>query len=185
MIEVHERFKVLADTDSVWLIVSNPHDVVACIPGAQLQEHHADGTYSGTMQIKFGPVQVTFSARVTFEVNEHERIGRVKGKGKDMAGTRSEIEFIFSVTDGNPGTVLKGDGLVTIRGPLANMIEAGAAIVIKRLLGDFSENITQLASRQTQIDAVMIPSEKTTVGLWNWIRHSINFLIVGKSSAKL
>lgn len=153
MIEVHEKFTVDARCDDVWRIVSTPEEVVACIPGAVLQERHEDGTYSGAMHVKFGPVTVSFSARVSFEVDEANRIGRVSGRGKDTAGTKSQLTFTFTVRESNPGTELSGDGEVEIKGPLAGIIEAGASIVVKRMLGEFSENLVKRCNGETAAPA--------------------------------
>ena len=143
MISVHERFHVPSDPDTVWRIVSNPEEVVPCIPGAALEERHEDGSFSGCIVVQFGPAKVKFNARVTFEADHVAKVGRVTGRGKDMAGgTRAEMAFTFSVGDDPAGTTVAGDGEMDIKGRLASMIEAGASVVVKRMLAEFSHNLT-------------------------------------------
>lgn len=147
MIEVHERFRVPAGPDVVWRIVSDPDAVVSCIAGATLQERHEDGSYSGSMGVSFGPMKVSFNARVTFDCDHEARVGRIAGRGKDSAGgTRSKMAFTFTVAEDNGGSLVAGDGEVEIQGPLAGMIEAGASVVIKRMLVDFSARLTARAT---------------------------------------
>ena len=142
MISVHERFQVPSDLDKVWSIVSNPDEIVPCIPGAVLEERHADGSYSGSINVQFGPAKVKFKARVTYEPDHAAKVGRVTGRGKDTAGgTRAEMTFSFSVRECDGGASVSGDGEMDIKGPLASMIEAGATVVVKRMLGEFSNNL--------------------------------------------
>ena len=142
MISVHEHFQVPSDADTVWHIISNPDEIVTCIPGAVLEERHSDESYSGSILVQFGPAKVRFKARVRYEPDHAARIGRVTGRGKDTAGgTRAEMAFSFSVHECDGGTSVSGDGEMDIKGPLAPMIEAGASVVVKRMLAQFTENL--------------------------------------------
>jgi carbon monoxide dehydrogenase subunit G len=144
MISVHEHFQVPSDPDTVWRIVSNPDEIVPCIPGAVLEERHEDGSYSGSIIVQFGPAKVKFKARVRYEPDHVAKVGRVMGRGKDTAGgTRAELAFSFSVQESDDGTRVSGDGEMDIKGPLASMIEAGASVVVKRMLVEFSGNLAR------------------------------------------
>jgi carbon monoxide dehydrogenase subunit G len=142
MISVQERFQVPSDPETVWRIVASPDEIVPCIPGAILEERHADGSYSGSILVQFGPAKVKFKARVTYEADHVAKVGRVAGRGKDTAGgTRADIAFNFSVRPCDGGTGVSGEGEMDIKGPLASMIEAGASVVVKRMLAEFSSNL--------------------------------------------
>ena len=142
MISVRERFEVPSDPATVWRIVANPDEIVPCIPGAVLEERHDDGSYSGSIIVQFGPAKVKFKARVTYEADHVAKVGRVVGRGKDTAGgTRADMNFSFSVCECDSGTSVSGDGEMDIKGPLASMIEAGASVVVKRMLAEFSSNL--------------------------------------------
>jgi carbon monoxide dehydrogenase subunit G len=142
MISVHESFEVPSDPDVVWRIVSNPDEIASCIPGAVLEERHEDGSFSGSIVVQFGPAKVKFNARVTFDADHAAKVGRVTGRGKDTAGgTRAEMAFSFSVRENGAGTTVAGDGEMNIKGRLASMIEAGASVVVKRMLAEFSHNL--------------------------------------------
>jgi len=142
MISVRESFQVPSDPDTVWRIVSNPDEIVSCIPGAVLEEVHADGSYSGSIDVQFGPAKVKFNARVTYEADHAAMVGRVSGRGKDTAGgTRADMAFSFSVRGCDGGTSVSGEGEMDIKGRLASMIEAGATVVVNRMLAEFSSNL--------------------------------------------
>ena len=144
MIEVNERIEVPAAPRTVWEVLSDPHAVVECVEGATLGEQHEDGTFDATMVVKFGPARVTFQTRVMLELNAAAMSGSVSTRGKDsVGGTRVRATMNFSVVERSdpPGTTIPVAAEVEISGRLASMIETGANLVVKRMVGDFSERL--------------------------------------------
>lgn len=152
MIEIHEKFDVpSAEPRVVWDLLSDPHAVVGCVPGAALGEAHEDGSFDGSLTVKFGPARVTFRARIELELDAAAMTGRVIARGKDsQGGTRFRAAMSFNVTKQaeRAGTVVLIKGENEITGKLAGIVEAGAKIVIKRMSAEFAEN---LAARCTGI----------------------------------
>lgn len=144
MIEISERIDVPAQPRVVWDILSDPHEVVGCVAGAALGDEHEDGTFDGTLTVKFGPAKVTFRARIELELDEAAMAGRVTARGKDsQGGTRFRAAMAFTVTEQSeaPGSTIVIDGENEISGKLAGLVEAGAKIVVKRMTRDFSERL--------------------------------------------
>ena len=142
MIEVHEHFEVPADSRTVWSIVSNPRDVVSCVPGAALGKQNEDGSYDGSLTVKFGPATVTFNVTVRVETDDATMTGRVSAKGKDtLGGTRIKPSMTFKVAPAGSGSSVAGDGDVEISGRLAGMIEGGASVVVKKMSSEFARNL--------------------------------------------
>lgn len=144
MIEVSERIDVPAAPSTVWGILSDPRAVVDCVPGAELGEQHEDGSFDATLMIKFGPAKVTFRARVAVEFDEAAMAGRVTSKGKDkQGGTRFAATMSFKVVEQvePPGSAIPIEAEVEIGGRLATLVESGAALVVKRMTGEFSERL--------------------------------------------
>ena len=146
MIEINEHFEVpAAEPRVVWNLLSNPHDVVSCVPGATLGEEHEDGTFDGSLMVKFGPARVTFRARIELELDAAAMVGRVTARGKDsQGGTRFRATMSFRVQEHalHPETtvvLITGENEIT--GKLAGIVEAGAKIVIKRMSAEFAENL--------------------------------------------
>ena len=87
MIEVNERIDVPSTPRAVWEVLSNPHAVVECVPGASLGELQEDGYYDAGLLVKFGPAKVTFKARFMLELDEPSMSGTVTSRGKDKSAS--------------------------------------------------------------------------------------------------
>ncbi len=147
MIDVRERVEVPSALETVWELLADPHAVVNCVPGAALGDQHEDGSFDGSLTVKFGPAKVTFHTRVALELDAAAKVGHVTARGKDnQGGTRVRATMTFKVVEltDAPGTAILIDAQVEISGRLALVVEAGASMVVKRMTREFSE---QLAAR--------------------------------------
>ena len=144
MIEVNELVEVHAAPQTVWEVLSNPRAVVECVEGAALGDQLEDGSYDATLLVKFGPARVSFKAKVAVEYDAAGRSGSVLAKGKDsIGGTRVQSVMKFSVSGQNdpPVSAVPISAEVEISGKLASLIETGANLVVKRMVGEFTEKL--------------------------------------------
>jgi carbon monoxide dehydrogenase subunit G len=150
VIEIRERFEVPAEPARVWEVLSDPHAVVGCVPGASIVGQDEDGNLDTSIVVKFGPTRVTFRALAKLELDEATRKGRITARGKDnVGGTRMQSTAAFGVTPGPnaSGSSVSIDGTVEVSGRLASLIEGGAGLVVKRMAGEFAQ---RLAARCSQ-----------------------------------
>jgi len=146
MIEVNERIVVPSAPRAVWSVLSDPRAVVECVSGATLGERQEDGSYDATLVVKFGPTKVRFDASFTLELDPATLSGVVVSKGKDsIGGTRVQAKMTFSVEAqaDPPGSAIPITSEVEISGRLASLIETGAKLVVKRMVGDFTGRLAQ------------------------------------------
>lgn len=146
MITITEEFAVPSPPARVWAVVSNPADVVSCIDGAELGAAHEDGSFDGTLVVKFGALRVRFGARVLLELAGTEREGRLSARGRDGQGaTRFSGDATFRVVeDGTPDSSLVSvRGEIGLTGKLASLIESGAGVVVSRMTKEFSAALIQ------------------------------------------
>jgi carbon monoxide dehydrogenase subunit G len=144
MIEVSESVSAPAAPQVVWDLLANPHAVVNCVPGAALGEQHEDGSFDGSIVVKFGPAKVTFHMRVALELDAASKVGHVTARGKDnQGGTRVKASMTFKVLEqvDPPGSAIPIEAQVEISGRLASLVEAGASLVVKRMTREFSERL--------------------------------------------
>ncbi|WP_433443503.1 SRPBCC domain-containing protein [Nonomuraea sp. CA-141351] len=146
MISITEEIAVPSPRARVWEVISNPADVVSCISGAELGAAHDDGSFDGTLVVKFGAVRVRFAARVTLELAADELEGRLSARGRDgQRATRFTAHATFRVVQGDgPGDArVAVSGEITINGKLAPLVESGAGAVATRMTREFSDQLVQ------------------------------------------
>lgn len=144
MIVINEQVNVPAAPHTVWQLLSDPYAVVDCVPGAALGDRQEDGSYDATLVVKFGPAKVTFRARVAVEFDPATMSGQVMARGRDsQGGTRVRATMRFNVTEQSDpaGSAIPIAAQVEIGGRLASLVEGGAALVAKRMTGEFSERL--------------------------------------------
>ncbi len=144
MIEVNEHIVVSSSPRVVWDLLSNPKAVVACVPGAALGDALEDGSYEGSLTVKFGPAKVTFRAHVALELDMASMVGHVTARGKDnQGGTRVRATMSFRVNEQAepPGSAIPIAAQVEISGKLATLVESGAGLLVKRMTNEFSERL--------------------------------------------
>jgi carbon monoxide dehydrogenase subunit G len=141
LISITEEIAVPSPPDRVWEVISDPSAVVSCIGGAELGPSHDDGSFDGTLAIRFGGLRVKFAARISLDLDESAREGRLTARGADGQGaTRFSAGATFRVVAGDtPGTSkVFCDGEIKLNGKLAKLIESGAGMVVSRMTGEFT-----------------------------------------------
>src|SRR3954447_8363663 len=149
MIEIRERFDVPASPDQVWAVMSDPHAVVGCVPGASIVGQDFDGALDTSVAVKFGPTRVTFRAKAMLDLDAATHRGNISAQGKDsIGGTRMRSTAQFGVTPGpgGAGSHVAIDGTVEVQGRLASLIEGGASVVVKRIAGEFADRLAARCS---------------------------------------
>jgi carbon monoxide dehydrogenase subunit G len=152
VIEISERVEVPAPPRIVWDVLSDPRAVVDCVPGAQLGDQLEDGSYDATVTVKFGPAKITFHAKVALELDNIAMIGRVSSRARDdQGGARVKTAMTFKVVEGEvPGSsAVPINAQVEISGRLASLVESGAAVVVKRMTGEFTERLAARCAKAT------------------------------------
>src|SRR6185503_2796658 len=65
-VSIAENFEVHASAERVWEYLTDPRQVVECLPGAELLEVEGERTFVGRMRVKVGPVTAAFRGRARF-----------------------------------------------------------------------------------------------------------------------
>ena len=83
-LSIHETFRVGASAERVFAFLTNPAEVVTCLPGAELTETIDERTYGGRVKVKVGPITAAYAGRATLvDVDAAEGRARIVGEGKE------------------------------------------------------------------------------------------------------
>lgn len=146
MISITEEIVVPSPPERVWEVISDRSAVVSCVGGAELGPSHDDGSFDATLAIRFGGLRVKFAARVSLDLDEAAREGRLTARGADGQGaTRFTAGATFRVVEGDtPHTSrVHCDGEIKLNGKLAKLIESGAGMVVSAMTKEFTGQLVQ------------------------------------------
>jgi uncharacterized protein len=86
-VRIEKTFEVSQPIDSVWALLSDPRNVVSCVPGAKLTETVDDQTFKGAISVKVGPSLTEYKGEVKILRRDAEaHILELEGKGQDVRG---------------------------------------------------------------------------------------------------
>jgi carbon monoxide dehydrogenase subunit G len=141
-------FEVPLARDDAWRVLLDVPRVAKCLPGAELTETIDARTYKGNVNVKVGPVALTFSGTASFEeIDEAAHCVRIKGAGNEAKGRgRAAAEFRIRLEDaGDTLTRVVATSDVTLSGAVAQY-GRGAGImkaVADEIIARFAKNLEQ------------------------------------------
>jgi carbon monoxide dehydrogenase subunit G len=137
--EIRNSFVVGAVASDLWGYLLDVEKIAPCLPGAELTEVVDDRTWKGRVQMKFGPVAMTFAGTVTLdERNDTDHRARLTAKGMEQQGKGAANATIASWLEPGPG-----DAETTVE-MVADITLTGAAAQMSRgLLPEISKQLTQ------------------------------------------
>jgi carbon monoxide dehydrogenase subunit G len=127
-IKVEKTFRVDESVEKVWVFLSDPRKIAACMPGAQITEQVDDHTYKGAIKVKVGPSVTDFKGELQvlrLDGQSHEI--EILGKGQDVRGKGSagmKMAGKLRAVDG--GTEVSSVAELNVVGILAQM---GARVI--------------------------------------------------------
>ena len=146
MPDISEQTLIPAPLGVVWPLLSDPAEVAACIPGAQLAPSTGDGLWRGSIKVKFGPTTAAFRGEAKLEYDHDAHRCRIEGRGIDQRGASRALANgdVLAVAEGD-ATRLTVNGSFTVTGPLETFANAGGVHVARALLAEFASNMANRA----------------------------------------
>ncbi len=148
-LKLDEHLDVPVALDHMWSLITDPSAVVSCMPGASLTGVNDDGSLSGTLVTKFGPTTVKFQGKVILQFDHDAHVGRLEARGGDMRGrtkAAAVVSFRLAPLDGARETQVSIDAVIDVAGGLAPFVRTGGIHLTRRMLQDFSANLSTLAA---------------------------------------
>jgi carbon monoxide dehydrogenase subunit G len=146
MPDISEQTLIPAPLGVVWPLLSDPAEVAACIPGAQLAPSTGDGLWRGSINVKFGPTVAAFRGEAKLDYDHDAHRCSIEGRGIDQRGASRALANgeVLAAAEGN-STRLTVNGSFTVTGPLETFANAGGVHVARALLAEFANNMANRA----------------------------------------
>jgi carbon monoxide dehydrogenase subunit G len=151
--QIENEFTVPAPIDDVWSHLLDVERVAPCMPGAELTESVDERTWKGKVNMRLGPVSLSFAGVVTMEDRDdaaHRVVLRAKGmeqkgKGAANASVTSWLEA------GENETTVKMLADVQLTGSVAQLSRGLLPEVSRKLTREFAECLrTSMLAGQTE-----------------------------------
>ena len=148
-VKLDKQYPLDVDATRAWTLLSDLKSVAGCMPGAEITEQQADGSYKGTVKVKVGPATAQFGGIVeVLEVDASARRMVLRGKGADKGGSSASIDLTATLVEdpANPAhCVLNGVAAVIVNGKFAQFGGRMMVQVSDMILAQFVENFRQAA----------------------------------------
>ncbi|HEX7089428.1 MAG TPA: SRPBCC family protein [Longimicrobiales bacterium] len=150
-VRIEETFRVRAPVERVWAFLLDPHQVVQCLPGAELIEARDERTFLGRVRVKVGPITASYRGKAELtEVDEQNHRVQMTGEGQDTAGSGSaRMTMTSSIVAGADGAAeVSVESEVQLVGKLAQFGRGMVEEVSKQLFRQFAECARQRLEAQ-------------------------------------
>ena len=144
--EFNYTYKVKASTSELWSFITDIPTVGLCIPGATDVSENEDGTYSGTVKVRVGPVALGLAGKLSVDSRDDNNLTiTMTGEGADRkvpGNVRVKISMsVQSPGDGSSELVVNSEA--NIMGKLG---EFGQGIIKRKadgIMKDFGHNLAK------------------------------------------
>jgi len=140
-VEIENEFAIRAPVDRLWAYLLDVERIAPCMPGAELTETIDERTWKGKVNMKLGPVSLSFAGTVAVQERDdaahrvilHARGMEQKGKGAANAVVTSWLE------PGDDATTVKMKADIHLTGSVAQLSRGLLPEVTKRLTQQFAD----------------------------------------------
>jgi carbon monoxide dehydrogenase subunit G len=162
--KIEQTVEVHAPVDKVWALVNDVPRVAPCMPGAQLTKVVDDTTYEGTVQVKLGPIRMSYKGTVVLEnVDEASHTAQLSAKGRDVKGSGTATAAVVCTMEavGADRTNLNVSSDVQLTGKVASFGRGAISDVAGKLFGQFADCLRDTLNADGDAPAADAPAGGT------------------------
>jgi len=141
-IRIEESFEIQAHPDRVWAYLTDPRQVVNCLPGAELTSVQDEKTFLGRVKVKVGPISTAYAGKVILtERDDANRVVKMTGEGRESGGAGSAkmtmTSSVVGLANGSSHVSVAAD--IDIVGRIAQFGRGMIESVNKQMFKQFTE----------------------------------------------
>lgn len=165
---IENSFEVAAPPEQAWSLLLDVPRIIPCMPGAKLDEAVDDTHWKATMNVKLGPISLSFLTDVTREaVEEAQRRAKLSATAREARGRgNAQATIESSLAEQNGGTRVEIVTELALTGAVAQYGRGLVQDVASQLVGRFADCLEkQLAATPEEADAAVAGQAKPVGGL--------------------
>ena len=139
---IENEFTVATPIDELWAFLLDVERIAPCMPGAELTETVDDSTWKGKVNMKFGPVAMSFAGTVEMAERDdaaHRAILRAKGMEQRGKGAANATVTSWLEPADAGRTTVKMTADITLSGAAAQMSRGLLPQISKQLTQQFAD----------------------------------------------
>jgi carbon monoxide dehydrogenase subunit G len=169
--EFDNSFEVPLPPSQAWKVLLDIEHIAPCMPGAELTEVLGNNSYKGKINVRLGPVALTFAGVVKFdEIDEGNHTARVSAQGTDAKGRGgANASSTFRLEPASGGSKVLVHSNLTLSGAVAQygrgvgIIQATATQIMNQFAKCLKDKLAQerpaaAATSQAQASPSIAPS---------------------------
>ncbi len=165
---LENSFEVPASEAAAWDLLMDVPRVIPCMPGAKLDETVDDSSWKATMQVKLGPIALSFATDVKREeFDEAAHRAKLSARARETKGrgaAQATIESSLTAMDGTTRVEIVTE--LSLSGAVAQYGRGIVQDVSSQLVNSFAECLkTQLAGSGEEAEAAVEAQAKPVSGL--------------------
>ena len=148
------EISVDAQADELFAFVSDPEQVVKCLPGASVEGRDGDD-WRGAMSMKVGPIKASYRGTLRFlELDPDARRAVMRVRADEASGQgQAEARITSEIEPGDGGSCIRMETDLQIRGKVAQFGRGAMEQVAGRMLERFADNVELAIRGETPEDA--------------------------------
>jgi uncharacterized protein len=167
-VKLENSFEVAAPPEKAWDLLMDVPRIVPCMPGAKLDEVVDDSNWKATMEVKLGPIGLTFATDVARkEVDEANRrvvLGANARETRNRGRASATIESSLAPTDGGTKVDLVTD--LSLSGTVAQYGRGMIEDISSQMVTSFAQCLqAQLGESAAEAEEAVASQAKPISGL--------------------
>jgi len=168
-LELQNTFTLPLSRYHAWIALTNLEAIVPCMPGAELNQAETDGSYTGKVTTRLGPVALTFNGTAQFtELDETAYHASLRTRGNDTKGrgaVDATITLLLKEQEGAQVTEVLIQTTLTLSGSIAQYGRGTGMIkdIADRWMTDFSECLVRSLEKNTNTNQATEPDIGATI----------------------
>jgi len=148
------EISVDAQADELFAFVSDPEQVVRCLPGASVEGRDGDD-WRGAMGMKVGPIKASYQGTLRFvELDPEARRAVMRVRADEASGQgQAEARIVSEIEEGDGAACIRMETDLQIRGKVAQFGRGAMEQVAGRMLERFADNVEKAIRGETPEDA--------------------------------